>query len=125
MANRGNAVSVTAVKQNIAASNTTLAGETISSGSFTSKGGTLHITGRLGGRVTVGGSLSFVVKIDGVVKYTFNQFIGLTEQHMSFPFDAVVTGISAGSHTVLIENNGGAFATDGNDRVDLVVTEII
>lgn len=115
---------VTALKQDAAASNTSAAGQSIASGAYTSSGGTLRITGRVGGYVTSGGSLSFVLKIGSTTVYTFTQFVGLTNQHMSFPFDAVASGVAAGAHTVTIENNGGTFNTDGNDRVDLVITEI-
>ena len=93
------------------------------SGSFTTHGGTVWMTVTGSGYASTAGTIiGATISVDGVSRSTMKIFANAATTHLAFvPVTFMITGLAAGSHTVLIAAISGT-TTDTNDffNVDLI-----
>lgn len=97
----------------------------LSSGTFTTYGGTLRIQYSGSGYTSVPSRLiGMTVKLDGTAFDQTGIFANNSGMHLAFVSkEWVLTGIPAGTHTLTLEAMAGT-ATDGNDIFSATVTEL-
>jgi hypothetical protein len=94
----------------------------ITSTSFTTNGGTLLIAAS--GSGYNGGQIGMSIAVDGVIRGYAKTYSNEGASHKAFvPVQLVVTGITAGSHTITLAA-WNSTASDGNDFYNITVTEL-
>lgn len=97
----------------------------LSSGSFTTSGGTLRLQYSGSGYSSTPNTLiGMTVKVDGTAIDQTGIYANNSGMHLAFVSkEWVLTGIAAGSHTVTLEPMAGTF-TDGGDIFNVTITEL-
>lgn len=96
---------------------------TVYTTTFTNTYDSLEIKGFCHSFASSGGMGGYYLKIDGTTVATSAQLFNSTNWYYNIPISCVISGISAGTHTLTVVAIGPAQRTDSNGRVTLTMTE--
>jgi len=118
----GNAAKVSAIASCVTLAATTGA-VALYTTSFTNTYTNVKLTGSISLYGTVSGLQVINVKVDGTIVGYIKQNTNTINQHYTVPFDIIVSGLTAGTHTLTFTSEYASSATNTSDFITVNLTE--